>query len=188
MGKSTVGKIFSRLGVPVHDSDMAAHKALEKTSPVFNAITIEFPESLDKKTGTIDRKKLGKIVFADSTKKEILESYIHPFVQSEQKRFIHKNRAKGIRMVVLDIPLLFETSADNRVDDVIVVTAPFFIQTQRVMARPNMTTERFNAILSAQMPDKEKCARADYVVQTGLGLARTQRQIHAIVSAIQTNG
>lgn len=188
MGKTTVGKMFSKQGVPVHDSDVAAHKALQKSSPVFNAIVTAFPESVHKKTKKIDRKKLGKIVFSDPEKKQYLESLIHPFVQAEQKKFIKEHRIKGRKLVVLDIPLLYETGADLRVDKVAVVSAPLFIQAQRVLARPNMTTNKFNAILRAQMPDKEKCARADYVVQTGLGLARTNRQIRAIVRDIQKMG
>lgn len=185
MGKTTVGEMFARLGVPVHDSDHAAHTALEEGSPVFTAIAKTFPESWCRKTRTIDRKKLGAIVFADPEQKTLLESFIHPYVQAQQLKFLSAMRAKGMKNVVLDIPLLFETRAEQRVDHTIVVSAPFFIQTQRVLARPNMTVERFNSILRAQMSDTEKQERSDFIVQTGLGMARTQQQVRAILHDIQ---
>ncbi len=185
MGKSTVGTLFSRHGVPVHESDKAAHKALDYHSPVFEAIAKTFPESWNKKKNTLDRQILGELVFSDPEKKQLLENYIHPFVRYEQQKFIHAMRAKGIKKIVLDIPLLFETGAESRVDHTLVVTAPFFIQTQRILSRPNMTIERFNAILNAQMSDAEKQQRADFIVQTGQGLAFTHRQVFNVLQNIK---
>ncbi len=185
MGKTTTANMFARLGVPVFDSDKYAHKALEQKSPVFKAIAKSFPTCWDNKKAKIDRKELGRIVFSDPDKKELLESYVHPYVKSEQQKFIKAMRAKGVDAVLIDIPLLFETGAEEYLDKVIVVTAPFFIQTQRVMARPNMDIEKFNAILASQMSDAEKRGYADYVVQTGIGLSNTQGQVRAIMRDIE---
>ena len=185
MGKSTVGRLLEHLGVPVHESDISAHRALEPDSHIFEDLKKYFPEAYVKKHNVIDRKKLGEVVFSDPHKKAYLESLVHPIVQDSQNDFTHAMSAKGKKMAVLDIPLLYETGAQERVDKVVVVTAPFFIQTQRVLARPNMTVEKFNAILRSQMPDAQKRLHADYVVQTGLGMARTQRQVRAMLKDIQ---
>ena len=186
MGKSTVATMLAREGVPVHDSDQSARDALSPSSPIFDAVIKIFPEAYSKKQKVIDRKKLGDIVFNDPEKKAVLESYVHPFVQAKQHQFIKSQQQLGRQIVALDIPLLFETGADQRVDVVIVVTAPFFIQSQRVLARPNMTVDKFNAILCGQMPDIQKQSLADYVVQTGLGRSRTHRQIKQILKGLSS--
>src|SRR5690606_12753699 len=129
----------------------------------------------------INRKALGKIVFHDNEKRILLENMLHPLVREAQTAFIRRKQAKGRKIVALDIPLLFETGGEKNVDYVIVVSAPDFVQRQRVLARPGMSEETFEAILAKQMPDAEKRARADYVVHTGLGRAQTMKELKAVL-------
>lgn len=124
----------------------------------------------------IDRKTLGKIVFSDDNKRKILEKILHPRVRELEEDFVKKQQRLGARLVVLDIPLLFETGAEARVDGVVVVTAPVFIQRRRVLARAGMSDEKLEKILKTQMPDHEKCKRADFIIPTGLGLAYSFRK------------
>ena len=124
---------------------------------------------------------LGDIVFHDKAELKKLEAILHPVAAASQKKFIQSMKAKGKRAIALEIPLLFETGAEARVDYTIVVTAPPAVQRRRVMARKNMTEEKFDRILQSQMPDREKQARADFVVQTGLGLAATFRELRKIL-------
>lgn len=184
MGKSTAARMFKRMGVPVFDSDADVHKALSPKGLAFEEVAVTFPESWDKKTRTINRKILGAIVFDDPQKRKELESILHPIVQAAQRKFIRAMRRLGKRIVVLDIPLLFEISADKRVDYTICVTAPYDVQKRRVLARPNMDEQRFLKILDQQMPDLQKRALADYVVQTGQGYALTYRQLQKIVKEV----
>jgi dephospho-CoA kinase len=181
MGKSTAANMLKLQGVPVHDSDRAVHAALLPGGAAFEEVAVTFPEAWDKKSRIIDRKALGDIVFHDKAELKRLEAILHPVAAASQKKFIQSMKAKGKRAVVLEIPLLFETGAEARVDYTIVVTAPPAIQRRRVMARKNMTEEKFNRILESQMPDREKQARADFVVQTGLGLAATFRELRKIL-------
>lgn len=183
MGKSTAAKMLRLLGVPVQDSDKAVHDALKKGGAAFDAVSQLFPKAVTK--GEIDRKKLGAIVFADKAELKKLESVLHPVAREKQLDFIRAMRAKGKRIVVLEIPLLFETGADSRVDAIITVSAPPDIQKRRVMKRANMTEEKFKSILASQIPDAEKKARSDYVVDTGLGAARTFRQLSAIIGKVR---
>ena len=189
MGKTTCGQMFARLGVPVHEADEAVHRILSQEGLGLQAVRshfpyYEFPQIYGKKTKegvrVIKRKALGELVFADDELRQRLEDILHPLVREDQQSFIRKHKARD--MVVLDIPLLFETRADKNIDLTVVVSAPEHIQHQRVMSRPNMTLEKFEAILSRQMPDGEKRARADYVVPTGLGHAKTMQAVKQIVS------
>lgn len=184
MGKSTAARMFKRMGVPVFDSDLSVHKAIGINGSAVEEIAVTFPESWDKKRGVIDRKKLGATVFGDAEKRKELESILHPVVQQGQRKFIAAMNRIGKNIVVLDIPLLFETGAQSRVDYTICVTAPFDIQKRRVLKRPGMDETKFYKILSHQMPDGEKQALADYVVQTGLGYALTFRQLQKIVNEV----
>lgn len=182
MGKSTVGAMLTHLGVPVHESDHAVHQLLDINSSARQAIAsafpyFKYPQIYDRKTKAINRKELGAVVFNDAEKREELESILHPLVQQNQMAFISAQRAKGRQMVALDIPLLFETSAQSRVDYTLVASAPYALQKQRAMARPNMTEGKFHAILERQMPDAEKCARADFVIKTGLGRAHSMKAL-----------
>ena len=173
MGKSATSALLKILKIPVHDSDAAVHVALGPKGGAFRDVVKEFPGAWDKKSNSIDRKKLGAIVFADDTARLKLEAIIHPHVWASQRAFIKKARRMGVKKVVLDIPLLFETGAERRCDEVICVTAPGFIQRQRVLRRAGMSVERFEAILNKQVPDAEKRKRANIVIHTGLGRAFT---------------
>lgn len=181
MGKSTAADMLRQMGVPVHDSDAAVHAALGPDGAAVAAVAAAFPGAYDPGSNSIDRKKLGGIVFPDPAQKKQLEEIIHPVVRDMQQHFIRAMQAKGVKIVVLDIPLLYETGAEKRLDKVIVVSCPAFMQRQRVMSRPGMTEEKFQAILASQTPDLEKRRRADYVAQTGLGRAYTHRVLKKII-------
>lgn len=183
MGKSRAAKMLRMMGVPVHDSDKAVHDALLPNGSAFGAVAKLFPSAVS--GGRIDRKKLGNIVFADKKALKKLESVLHPAAQESQYKFIRSMQAKGKRIVCLEIPLLFETGAEERVDYVITVSSPPAIQRRRVMARRNMTEEKFQSILDSQWPDAEKRALSDFVIDTGLGYARTYRQLKAAVDAVK---
>ncbi len=184
MGKSTLAAMLEEMGVPVHNSDMAVHEALSPGGAAFEEVAVTFPDAWDKKTHTIDRKKLGAIVFGDADKRKELEAIVHPAVWDSQNKFRMKYNRLGLKAVALDIPLLFETGAEERVDYTIVASAPFDIQRRRVLARPNMSEEKFAAILATQMPDNEKKRRADYVVETGMGLGHSRRALEKILREV----
>lgn len=186
MGKSTAADMLRQMGVPVHDSDAAVHQALGPDGCAVAAVAAAFPAAYDAKTNSIDRKKLAPLVFPDPTRKKQLEDIIHPVVRDMQQHFIREMQGKGVKIVALDIPLLYETGAEKRLDKVIVVSCPAFIQRRRVMSRPGMTEEKFQAILVSQMPDLEKRRRADYVAQTGLGRAYTYRVLKKIINELTT--
>ncbi len=182
MGKSTVGAMMRTLSIPVHESDHAVHDLYKRKSPARAALAAafpyyEFPQIYDRKTKDIKRKELGALVFKKPDLLEKLEAILHPMVQQSQQDFIRVNARKGVQIVALDIPLLFETGAEERVDYTITVSAPYFLQRERVLARPNMSEEKLQAILKTQMPDAEKCRRSDYVIKTGLGRAQTMREL-----------
>lgn len=181
MGKSTAAKMLKLMGIPVHDSDAAVHAALGPKGEAFEEVAVTFPEAWDKKKRLIDRKKLGDIVFSDKEELRKLEAILHPLAEASQKKFLHAMKRKGKRAAVLEIPLLFETGADRRVDYTICVSVPHIIQRRRVMARKNMTEEKFQRILSSQMPDAEKQAHADFIVHTGLGYGTTFRALRKIL-------
>jgi len=192
MGKSTCGQMFARLGIPVHEADETVHEILTEEGTGLQAIRshfpyFEFPQIYGKKNKNgvrdIKRKDLGTLVFGNDELRERLEAILHPLVREHQQAFIRKHRGRDI--VVLDIPLLFETGADTRVDVTAVVTAPEHVQRERVMARPNMTEEKFQAILTRQMPGGEKRARGDYVIPTGLGHAKTMDTVKKIVGDLR---
>lgn len=184
MGKSTAADMLRVMGVPVHDSDAVARHVIGPGGAAVDAVARHFPAAHDRKAGSIDRQVLGAAVFADREQKKTLESIVHPHVWASQQDFIRTERNAGRRVVVMDIPLLYEAGAESRVDKVIVVTCPTFIQKHRVMQRPGMTADKFNAILAAQIPDREKRCRADFVVQTGLGRAFTFRALKKIIQTV----
>ncbi len=185
MGKTTVAAQFAAQGCPVHNSDLAVHKALQPDGVAFEEVAVTFPAAWDKKNHLIKRDILGQIIFHDTKSRKILEEILHPVVRADQADFIRAQKRMGRDIVLLDIPLLFETGAQDRVDYTVVVTAPFFIQRQRVLKRKNMTEEKFRAILALQMPDREKRKMADYVIQTGLGRAYSLLQVKKILREIQ---
>ena len=167
MGKTTAAALFRRRGVPVYDADRAVHRLSEKGGRAVPAIAQVFPGAV--KEGAVDRKALGALVFKDAKALKKLESILHPLVAEERTAFLRRQRARRVPVVVLDIPLLFETGGDRLADQIVVVSAPAFLQTARVMKRPGMNAEKLAGILAQQMPDKEKRRRADLVIPTGLG-------------------
>ncbi len=181
MGKSRAASMLKLMGIPVHDSDKAVHAALQPKGSAFEDVVAAFPSVLDKKANRIDRKKLGDIVFNNPAALKTLEGILHPAAKKSQADFIQSMIRKGKRAVVLEIPLLFETGAEKRTDVVLCVSAPPAIQRRRVMARKGMTEEKFKSILAKQMPDEQKRALSDYVVQTGMGPAHTFRSLRKIV-------
>lgn len=177
MGKSTTAKMFAEAGVPVHDSDEAVHRLYrgEAVGPVGEA----FPAALV--DGAIDRTILSKHVLGDPAALRRLEAIVHPLVKADSDAFLRRHREAGSPLVVLDIPLLFETGGRRRVDKVAVVTATPEIQRQRVLARPGMSEEKFAAILAKQVSDAEKRAQADFVIDTGKGMDSARSAVEAII-------
>lgn len=180
MGKSTVAAMLRDLDVPVFDADAVVHVLQKAGGRLVGAIETAFPGS----TGTngIDRQRLGAHVFGDDAAMARLEAIVHPAVAVERAEFVRTNDAAP--WVVFDVPLLMETGGDARVDATIVVSAPADVQRARVLARPGMTTEKFEAILARQMPDADKRARADYVIDTGVSLTETRDQVAAMVACL----
>jgi dephospho-CoA kinase len=182
MGKSTTGRFFAEAGVPVHDADLTVHRLYAgEAAPIIEA---QFPG-----VGTaqgIDRDKLAKRVLDDPEALRRLEGIIHPLVRREQARFLDEAERAGAPVAVLDIPLLFETGSDRRVDAVVVVTAPVAVQRARVLLRSGMTEEKFQALLAKQMPDAEKRRRSDFVVDTSQGFDFARQQVHAILQMAPT--
>jgi dephospho-CoA kinase len=184
MGKSTAAAMLRRLGVPVHDADATVHRLMAPGGAAVAAVAKAFPDAR-RKDGGIDRVALGRRVFADAKALQRLERILHPLVRQSQQRFLAAARARREPLVVLDVPLLFETGGKAHWDKVLVVSAPAAVQRARVMARPGMTEARFRAILAKQMPDREKRRRADYVVPSGLGRALTYRTLRRILRELR---
>ena len=180
MGKSTTAKIFADAGVPVHDSDETVHRLYSgKAAPLVEAA---FPGTVV--AGSVDRTELARRVLGNAAALKTLETIVHPLVRADAEAFLAKHRAAGAPLVVLDIPLLFETGGRNRVDKVVVVTAPAGIQRARVMARPGMSEEKLAAILAKQVPDAEKRRQADFVIDTGEGMDAARAAVSAIIAEL----
>ena len=180
MGKSTTARFFAEEGVPLHDADAAVHRLYEgEATPLIEAA---FPGTTS--GGRVDRDKLAKKVLGDSAAIKKLETIIHPLVGRAEARFLDEAARKDAAVVVLDIPLLFETGADRRCDAVVVVSAPADVQRARAFERPGMMEEKFQAILAKQMPDAEKRARADFVVDTSKGFDAARAQVCEILGRI----
>jgi len=187
MGKSTAAAMLRRLGVPLFDADLAVHCLLVPSGAAVPAVSAAFP-GFKTEAGGIDRVLLGQRVFTNPAALRRLEEILHPMVAAEEKRFLARSRARRVALVVLDIPLLFETGAERRCDYVLVVSAPALVQRQRVMRRPRMTEIRLAAILRKQVPDHRKRQRADFVVSTGAGRGVTLRRLKAIVRLLRKRG
>ena len=181
MGKSTAADNFRRLGVPVFDSDAEVHRLMEPGGRAVAAVEAAFAGSRDE-TGGIDRQKLGAAVFGDEAARRTLEGILHPRVGRAQREFRSRNKRARADLVVLDVPLLFETGGERRCDATCVVSAPAFVQAARVLARPGMTRQKYATILKAQMPDREKRRLADYVINTGAGRNFALNQIKSIIA------
>ena len=182
MGKSETAKMFAKLGIPVYDADAAVHRLYEPGGAAVAEIAREFPGCVV--GDRVDRNALGKLVTADKAAFKALEQIVHPLVAREQFKFLDAAAEAGAEMVVLDIPLLFETGGEGRMDAVVVVSAPVEVQRARVLERPGMSTEKLDHILARQLPDAEKRARAHYVVETGKGLEHAFAQVKDIVAAL----
>ena len=182
MGKSTAAGMLRRLGVKVCDSDAIVHQLLAEGGKAVPAVRRAFEAVV--KGGAVDHGLLARLVFDDGDALARLESILHPLVHEAQTRFLKQAAARREKLVVLDVPLLFETGGDARCDAVIVVSAPRFLQEGRVLGRPGMSRERLDGIDARQMPDVEKRRRADFVVDTGDGRRRTLRQLKRIVTML----
>jgi dephospho-CoA kinase len=180
MGKSTVAAMFAAEGVPVFDADAAVHVLQGPGGAVVAAIEAAFPGSTG--PGGVDRTVLGAAVLGDDAAMNRLEAIVHPAVRAERARFLADHAAAP--MVVFDIPLLFETGGETAVDSVVVVSATADVQRARVLARPGMTAEKFEAILARQMPDADKIARADHVIPTGGAIAETRDAVRAVIACL----
>jgi dephospho-CoA kinase len=179
MGKSTTAKLFAEEGVPVHDADAAVHRLYE--SEAAPAIEAAFPGTT--KEGRVDRAALRERIAGDAEALKFLESIVHPLVGQVRDRFLADAEAKGAKVVLLDIPLLFETGGENRVDAVVVVSAPAKVQQARMKER-GIGGEQLAALLDRQMPDAEKRRRADFVVDTSGGIESAREQVRAILKAV----
>lgn len=180
MGKSTVAQMFRDLGVPVFDADATVHALQGPNGALLPAIEAAFPGTTDQ--SGVDRKGLRDRIFADSMARKRLESIVHPAVAAERQRFLDAHATAPL--VVLDVPLLFETGGESRCDSVAVVTAAPAVQRARVLARPTMTESAFAAILASQLPDAEKRARATHLIHTDTTLDATRAQVAALVACM----
>lgn len=181
MGKSTVAEMFQRQGVPVFDADAEVRRMQAPGGPLLPAIEVAFPGSTGR--GGVDRDALGAKVFGDPAALARLEEIVHPAVAKRRAEFLIEHG--GAPIVVFDIPLLFEKGGHQLVDKVVVVSAPADIQRQRVLARPGMTPEKFAQILELQVPDAEKRARADFVIDTGVSHAETEGAVAGLIERLQ---
>ena len=182
MGKSTAGRMLIRMGCPLHDADAAVHRLMGRNGGAVVEIERAFPGVVV--DGAVDRTKLGAKVFGDPAALRRLEGILHPKVRQATLQFLAQQARRRTPLVVLDIPLLFETGVQDLCDAVAVVTAPRFLQTLRVMSRPGMTSERLAKIRAQQVPDSEKCRRADFVIRTGLGKGDTLRQLRSMLAQL----
>lgn len=181
MGKSTTAGLFAAEGVPVNDADAVVHDLYrnEAVKPVGAA----FPGSV--RDGVVDREELARQLRENPAKFPLLEQIVHPLVRERERAFVERQRAAGTPMVLLDIPLLFETGGETRVDTVVVVTCDADIQRQRVLSRPGMTEDKFALILSRQTPDSEKRQRADYIIDTGHGIETARQRVREIIADLR---
>ena len=186
MGKSTVAKMFEEEGAPLFDSDAAVHALYAMGGAAVAPVEAAFPGVM--RDGAIDRALLSPRVVADAEAMHRLERIVHPLVRQAQMDFLAARAAEGARFVVLDIPLLLEGGNSTGVDAIVVVSAPPDVQRARVLARPGMTPEKLEAILARQMPDVEKRARANFVIETGCSLAETRTQVRAVLDALREQG
>lgn len=183
MGKSTAARMLRRMGLPVHDADRAVHRAMAPGGAAVAAVAAAFPGVA--RAGGIDRAALGKRVFGDAAALRRLEAILHPQVAASEQRFLARMRSAKRPLVVLDIPLLYETGAERRCDAVAVVWAPAFLQRARVLARPGMTAARLAFIRSQQVSEPIRRRRADFLVPSGLGRAVTWRGLRRVVRALR---
>jgi len=183
MGKSTAAAAFRRAGIPVFDADQEVHRLQARGGAAVAPIAAAFPGVI--RDGAVDRARLREVVTKDFAALKRLEAIVHPLVREGERRFLARARRKGYKLVVLDIPLLFETGGDRRVDQVVVVSAPADVQRARVRLRRGVTDAQARALIARQMPDAEKRRRADIVVRTGLSRHHAQRRLRGLIRAIR---
>ena len=184
MGKSTAANMLRRMGIPVCDSDAVVHQLLAKGGAGVGPVGEAFPGVVE--DGAVVRPALGKQVFGNPDALHRLEGILHPLVYDTQRKFLRQVALRGMSIAVLDVPLLYEGGSDQWCDAVLVVSAPRFLQEQRVLARPGMTRDRLKATLARQMSDADKRRRADFVVQTGLGKRLTLNRLREIVTLLMS--
>jgi len=184
MGKSTTASMFADEGLPVYDADAQVHILQGPGGAAVAPIEEAFPGVV--KNGAVDRGELGARVLGDPAAIKRLESIVHPLLGASRAAFFERAEAGGVDMVVLDIPLLFETGGEKRVDAVVVVSAPESLQRERVLARPGWGAERLDAVLAKQMHDTEKRARAHFVIDTSQGLEPAREQVRRVISTLRT--
>lgn len=182
MGKSTVLSMFADLGAAVWDADAAVHRLYAKGGAAVDAVAERFPDAVV--DGAVDRGALAKQVLGDAPALQALEAIVHPLVAKDREDFLHAAAVSGAKVVVLDIPLLFENQTEKFFDATVVVSAPEDVQRRRVLARPGMTAEKLDAILALQTPDAEKRQYADYIVETGQALEATRKDVEALYGDI----
>ena len=183
MGKSTTAAMFREAGVPVYDADAAVHDLYDLGGGAVGPVGDAFPGAV--KAGRVDREALRQVVLGDPEALKRLNAIVHPLVGRDRAGFFSRAQAQGAELVVLDIPLLFETGGDAGVDAIVVASAPPQMQRERVLARPGMTPDRLDAILAQQLADAEKRARAHFVVDTSRGLDPARAQVAAIIAAVR---
>ncbi len=186
MGKSTTAAMFAEAGAPVYDADAEVRRLYAAGGPAAAPIEAAFPGVT--RDGAVDRARLGDRVLGDPAALARLNAIVHPLMGEARAAFFAEAKAAGADIVVLDIPLLFETGGERNVDAVVVVTAPAAMQRERVLARPGMSEAKLDAILAAQMADEEKRARAHYVVDTGAGMEAARTQVLGILAALRAGG
>lgn len=184
MGKSTTAGMFRARGIPVHDADAAVHRLYQ--GPAVTQVEAAFPGVTS--AGAIDRALLARRVVGDPQALARLEAIVHPMVRAEEETFLSRARAQAFRLVVLDVPLLFEAGGAARVDAVVVVSARPEIQRARVLPRPGMTEEAMQNLLRRQLPDAEKRRRAHFIIDTGRGMSAAERQVGAVLRALVAAG
>lgn len=182
MGKSTTAGLFAEAGVPVWDADAAVHRLYAAGGAAAKRLAAEFPEAVGEQG--VDRAALKRAIAADPQALKRIEAIVHPLVAADRLAFLNHHRGTGTAAVLLDVPLLFETGAADLCDRTVVVTAPAEVQRARVLARPGMTEDTLNMILSRQMPDAEKRKRADFIVKT-LTMEGARAQVEAILETLK---
>jgi len=183
MGKSETAKLFARLGLPVFDADATVHALYGPGGAGTAAIAVRFPGAVTAEG--VDRARLAKIVAADASALRELEALVHPLVREAEDRFVDDARARNEELVILDIPLLFETGRDTTMDAIVVVSAPEEVQRARVLKRTGMTLEKLEAILVRQVPDAKKRAQADFVIETDKGLDHALAQVKRVAGELR---
>lgn len=183
MGKSETATMFREMGIPVFDADAAVHALYATGGAAVDLVEAAFPGTVV--DGAVDRERLSRVVLSDPSAIAQLEAIVHPLVRQAEQEFLAQARAEGAEIVLLDIPLLFEVKGEHRADRIVVVSAPADVQRERVLARDGMTVEKFETILAKQVPDAEKRARADYIIESDRGLDDARAQVRRLVESLR---